>query len=161
VALSNVVIGYNQVALGTEVAAGRETIRLGLASYRETQGELLRPFILSRLAEAEVALGEIDAAQATMREAIEVAEALEAHGFVPELLLRQAQLLTVIGQQDQLRGLLQRAIDTALLQGAIAIASAASEELKGSSPGVRHQGVLTVAPKLPFSLGVPHARRQQ
>jgi tetratricopeptide (TPR) repeat protein len=102
VALCKVATGYDAVVRGKNPAAGREVIRIGMASYRETQGELLRPVILSLLAEAEAAFGETEAAQAAIREAIDVATALEANGFLPELLLRQARLLKGPALQEQL-----------------------------------------------------------
>ncbi|MET0531853.1 MAG: hypothetical protein ABW003_26575 [Microvirga sp.] len=100
-----------------------------MVSYRETQGELLRPFILSLLAEAEAALGEVEAAQIAIREAVDVATALEAHGFVPELLLRQARLLAIPASETQRRELLERALAAARAQGAEAVVRAAAEAM--------------------------------
>jgi class 3 adenylate cyclase/tetratricopeptide (TPR) repeat protein len=121
VAMGKVAVGYDQVVRRGDLAAGREVIRIGMASYRETQGELLRPFILSLLAEAEAALGEVEAAQAAIREATDVATVLEARGFLPGLLLRQAQLLTGTASRAQLRELLERALGVARAQGAEAM----------------------------------------
>jgi hypothetical protein len=129
VALGKVATGYDAVVRGKNLAAGRDAIRIGMAGYRETQGELLRPVILSLLAEAEAALGETKAAHAAMREAIDVATALEANGFLPELLLRQAQLLNGPAVQAQRLELLQRALAVARAQGAEAVARAAAEAL--------------------------------
>jgi class 3 adenylate cyclase/tetratricopeptide (TPR) repeat protein len=128
VALSEVAIGYDQVARARNAAAGREKIRRGLASYRETQGELLRPLILSLLAEAEIALGEVDAAEAAMREAADVALALEAYGFLPELLLQHARLIAPDATTDR-RDLLNRALTAAREQRADAVAIAAAAAL--------------------------------
>ncbi len=60
VAMSEVAIGFDQAVHRGDVDRGSEAIRAGLASYRETQGELLRPFILSLLAQAHVASGDLD-----------------------------------------------------------------------------------------------------
>jgi len=128
VAVGKVAVGYDQVIRRKDAAAGRDAIRLGLASYRETQGELLRPFILSLLAEAEVALGDFDAAQRAMGEALDVAIAIEAKGFVPELLLRQAQLCEA-NTATESRELFERALAAARAQGAEAVASTASLKL--------------------------------
>jgi hypothetical protein len=122
VAVGKVAAGYDQVLRRGDLAAGREAIRIGMASYRETQGELLRPFILSLLAEAEAALGAVDAAQAAIREAADVATALEAWGFLPALLLRQAQLLAGATSRAQRCDLLERALGLARAQGAEAVA---------------------------------------
>jgi class 3 adenylate cyclase/tetratricopeptide (TPR) repeat protein len=129
VAMGRVAVGYDQVVRHKDLLSGREAILKGLASYRETQGELLRPFILSLVAEAEAALGETDAAQAALREAVEVATALEARGFLPELILRQARLCGHFSQAER-QTFLERAIAAAQAQGAEAIASEASRELK-------------------------------
>ena len=89
-----------QVALGNDLAArrgdpevGRATNRRGLASYRETQGEIIRPHILQLLADAEASLGDFDAAEGALEEAITVGSSLEARGFLPELWLRQARMV--------------------------------------------------------------------
>ena len=129
VAMGKVAIGYDQVVRRRNLAEGRETIRLGMANYRETQGELLRPYILSLLAEAQAALGEAEAAQAAMREAIDLATALEANGFLPELLLRQTRLLAGPALQAQRRELLQRTLAMAQAQGAEAVARMAAEAI--------------------------------
>jgi tetratricopeptide (TPR) repeat protein len=129
VAMGQVAVGYDQVVRSANPSAGREAIQSGLASYRETQGELLRPFILSLLAEAEAVRGDADAAQAALREAVEVVTALEAHGFLPELLLRQARLLTGPKSQMQRRKLLERAVAVARAQGAHAVERMAAEEM--------------------------------
>jgi tetratricopeptide (TPR) repeat protein len=128
VAMGKVAAGYDKVARRTNLKTGREAIRLGLASYRETQGELLRPFILSLLAEAEMALGDFAAAEDAMREAIDVATTIQAWGFLPELLLRQARLCGPDSQSAS-RNLLEQALATAQAQGAEAVASAASRQL--------------------------------
>jgi|RhiMethySRZTD1v2_1073278.scaffolds.fasta_scaffold22010_3 class 3 adenylate cyclase/tetratricopeptide (TPR) repeat protein len=128
VAMGRVAIGYDQIIRRTDVAAGRETIRHGLSGYRETQGELLRPYILLLLSEAEEVSGEIDAARATMDEAINVACSLEAHGFLPELLVRRAHLCSATLHSER-RSLLDRALADAKTQGAEAVATAASCEI--------------------------------
>jgi class 3 adenylate cyclase/tetratricopeptide (TPR) repeat protein len=129
VAMGKVAAGYDQIVRRENLLAGREAIRQGLASYRETQGELLRPFILSLVAEAEAALGETVAAQVALREAVDVAAALEAKGFLPELLLREARLCGHLSQGER-QTLLARASAAAQAQGADALASEASQEMK-------------------------------
>ena len=129
VAMSHVAIGYDLVIRRGDLVIGREKIRDGLASYRKTQGELLRPFILWRLAEAEMGLGDVAAAQAAMQEAVQVAELLEAYGQVPELLLRQAQLFAGPEHCVERQRMLTRALATARIQGADAVALGVVEEM--------------------------------
>ena len=128
-------VALAQVALGNDLAArrgdpevGRATIRRGLASYRETQGEIIRPHILQLLADAEASLGDFDAAEGALEEAITVAVSLEARGFLPELWLRQARMVGPRRGATR-RKLLLQAGRTGWEQGAIAIARAADEEL--------------------------------
>jgi tetratricopeptide (TPR) repeat protein len=128
VAMGKVALGYDQVVRRQNLAEGSEAIRLGMADYRETQGELLRPYILSLLAEAHAALGEAEAAQAAMREAIDLATALEANGFLPDLLMRQAMLVGPALQAER-RDLLQRTLAMARAQGAEAVARKAADAM--------------------------------
>jgi tetratricopeptide (TPR) repeat protein len=128
VAMGKVAAGYDQVVRRGDLAAGRDAIRVGMASYRETQGELLRPFILSLLAEADAALGETEAAQAAIREATDTATVLEARGFLPGLLLRQAQLLPGPSRTHR-RELLERALGVARAQGAEAMARTVTDAM--------------------------------
>ena len=101
-----------------------------MANYRETQGELLRPFILSLLAEAQAALGDTEAAEAAIQEAIELARVLEANGFLPELLLRHARLIEGLAAPEKRYELLEQALKIAQSQGADAIAHAAVEAMR-------------------------------
>jgi hypothetical protein len=128
VAMGKVAAGYDQVVRRGDLAAGRDAIRVGMASYRETQGEQLRPFILSLLAEADAALGETEAAQAAIREATDTATVLEARGFLPGLLLRQAQLLPGPSRTHR-RELLERALGVARAQGAKAMARTVTDAM--------------------------------
>jgi tetratricopeptide (TPR) repeat protein len=129
IALSQAVIGRDQVHRGA-AAAARATIARSLEGYRETQGELLRPFILSVLAEAHLGMGAQDAAEATLREAVEVARTLEAEGFIPALLLRLAQLMGTPDRRPGRRGLLRAALAAARAQGAGASALEAEAALR-------------------------------
>lgn len=128
-ALSQAVIGRDQVHRGAAAAAWA-TIARSLESYRETQGELLRPFILSVLAEAHLGMGAPGAAENALREAIAVAHALEAGGFVPGLLLRLARLIGSPDRQRERSELLRMALATAQKQGADATALEAEKELR-------------------------------
>ncbi len=130
VSLSQVAIGFDRAARRGDMDTGIDAIRTGLAGYRETQGELLRPFILALLARAEALAGQVEAARASLREATEVAEALDAHGFVPALLLQSAHLAVDHHSGPKSRGMLEAALESARRQGADAIASAALGELE-------------------------------
>ena len=57
------------------------------------------PSLTASLAEAQVMLGEPEAAQTAMQQAIDLATALEANGFLPGLLLQRARLAS--GQASQ------------------------------------------------------------
>jgi class 3 adenylate cyclase/tetratricopeptide (TPR) repeat protein len=131
VAMSHVAIGYDLVSR-SDVARGRLAIRQGLASYRETQGELLRPFILTLLAEAELALGEVENASAALDEAAEVAKSLEAYGQIPWVRLRHAQLFPGPNYREKRHRLLAQALAEARAQGADAIARAATNEISSA-----------------------------
>jgi class 3 adenylate cyclase/tetratricopeptide (TPR) repeat protein len=126
VAMGNVAVGYDQVMRRADLTTGLETIRNGLAIYRETQGELLRPFIISLLADGELALGRTDAAQSAIAEATEVAEALGAAVFLPDLLLRRARSSADAAER---RMFLEKALKTARAQGADAVADAAANDM--------------------------------
>jgi class 3 adenylate cyclase/tetratricopeptide (TPR) repeat protein len=128
VAMGHVAIGYDQIARRENLQSGREAILKGLASYRETQGELLRPFILSLVAEADAAIGDIEAAQAALREAVDVTTSLEARGFLPELVLRQARLCR--HSDVERKTLLEQTRAIAQAHGAEAIVLEASRELE-------------------------------
>jgi class 3 adenylate cyclase len=128
VALARVAIGHDVAAHRGDPVAGREAIKHGLASYRETQGELLRPYILCLLSQAELQLENIDAAGEALREARAVSEKLEAYGFLPDLLIRESQLPALLGGANPRENLLQ-ALNLARKHGADAIAHAAEQSL--------------------------------
>ena len=90
----------------------------------------MRPFILSVLAEAHLGMGAPGAAENALREAIAVAHALEAGGFVPGLLLRLARLIGSPDRQRERSELLRMALATAQKQGADATALEAEKELR-------------------------------
>jgi hypothetical protein len=133
VALARVAIGHDVAAHRGDPLAGREAINDGLASYRETQGELLCPYILGLLAQAELQLGNIDAAGEALREARAVSEKLEAYGFLPELLLRESQLPRLPGSPNP-REILLQAMHLARKHGAEAIVQAAERSLANLPP---------------------------
>jgi tetratricopeptide (TPR) repeat protein len=128
-ALSLVMIGYDQVHRG-DAAAGRAAISEGLDHYRETRGELLRPFILLLLADACLKMEARDAAEGALREAIEVSTTLEAKVFLPKLQLRLACMLDTPDRRAQRMDLLRAAHATARAQGANAVATEARRLLK-------------------------------
>lgn len=128
-ALGWVALGHDRAARRGEPVAGRDLILRGLAGYRDTQGELLQPFILSVLAEAQAALGDGEAAEAAVTEAIGVAQRLEAHGFLPDLMLRRARLLSGPARRMERLGPLTRALEMAAATGAVAVECAVVEEM--------------------------------
>ena len=129
VAMSHVAIGYDQVVRIGDVAVGRDVVRDGLASYRQTQGELLRPFILSLLAHAEAMLGDVELARMLLSEAAQVADLLEAHGQMPALLLQHAQILDAPEHATERYELLTQGLAAARAQEAEAIVVAIRNEM--------------------------------
>ena len=122
VALAEVAAGFDQAMRRGAFDLGLRAIRVGLASYCQTQGELLRPFILSLVAEAEAAGGDLGSAHEAMDEALEAAQKLEAFGFLPDLLVRYARILGGSAYSDQRSSMLARSLAAARSQGADAIA---------------------------------------
>jgi class 3 adenylate cyclase len=127
VAMSEVVLGRDRVWRG-DALAGRDAILCGLRDYQRTEGELLRPYVLTLLAEAEEGLGERRRAEAALEEAEQVAERLEAHAFIPAVLVCRASLMTGAGQVEARRAMLRRAEAIARGQGAIAVADAVGRD---------------------------------
>lgn len=81
-AMAELLEGWAQAMEG-QPQAGLARIRHGLAGYRRTQGELLRPYALLLLAEAEHAAGRQDAAIAALDEAAMAAEQIGAIMYRP------------------------------------------------------------------------------
>ena len=128
-ALSQVLIGYDQVHRG-DVAAGRAAIAEGLDHYRETQGELLRPFILLLLADAHLATDAQIRRRTRCGKRSEVSRTLEAEGFLPNLLLRLACILDASERRAERLDLLRAALAVAQAQGANAVAMEAEGRLE-------------------------------
>jgi len=81
-AMAEMLEGWAQAMEG-QPRAGVARIRHGLAGYRRTQGELLRPYALFLLAEAESAAGNRDAAITALDEAALAAEQIGATMYRP------------------------------------------------------------------------------
>jgi class 3 adenylate cyclase len=117
-AMGRVILGRDKV-WREDPGAGRADILRGLEEYRQTDAELLLPFILASLADAEEALDNFVGAEAALNEAETLAIALEAYGFVPMLLLRRAALAKRRGFFDEAHVFREQSVRMARAQGAI------------------------------------------
>ena len=127
IALARIAVGYDVAVRIGDPEAGLPAIRQGLVSYRETQGELLRPFILRLIADGEVAMGNTMGAQAALNEAIAASRTLGATGFLPELWLRKARLCASTSERAR-REMLRKVAAEARRQGADALMHAIEAE---------------------------------
>ena len=132
-ALSEALLGYDDVQRG-EVARGIAGLENGLARYNDTEGRLLRPFLLMLLAQAHRTAGALQLAQTALREALDVARTLEAPIFAPGLAFHLARMLTEPEQAHERRDLLATAVTLARRQGACAVARLAERELRRLPP---------------------------
>lgn len=109
-------------------AAAVESIRAGIAHLDPMYRGIARPYHLLLLAEAEAAVGGLDAALRALEEALTIVEETGEEWLLPELLRVQAQVqLQRASGVDELSGralkrsadeLLRRSLDTARTQGA-------------------------------------------
>jgi class 3 adenylate cyclase len=112
-------------AVRDHAPSGALRLSRAVAEYHRTQSEILRPYLLGLLAEAEHATGAGAAAHEALDRAEEVAIAIGARLFLPTLLMLRGRLLTGAAAV----GALSAARDEALAQGARALAAAATAEL--------------------------------
>jgi hypothetical protein len=123
VAMARALAGWSAAMAGEP--AGLVQLRAAIQEYRHTQGEVLRPYLLGLLAEAEQTAGSRDAALAALDEAAAVAERIGVELFRAPLLLLRSRLLTGASRQQ----ILAEARRIAELQGAPALAGLLDEEL--------------------------------
>jgi len=123
-AMAEALCGWSE-AVRDHAPAGVLRLRRALSEYHRMKSEILRPYLLGLLAEAEHATG----SDAAAREALDLAEgattAIGARLFLPGLLMLRGRILTGAAA---VRALLA-ARDEALAQGATALAAAATAEL--------------------------------
>jgi len=112
-------------AVRDHVPSGALRLRQALAEYHRTQSEILRPYLLGLLAEAEHATGSDAAAHEALDRAEAVAIAIGARLFLPTLLMLRGRLLSGTAAIRALSA----ARKEALTQGATALAVAATAEL--------------------------------
>jgi ATP/maltotriose-dependent transcriptional regulator MalT len=101
-------------------------LRRALAGYRRTQGNILRPYLLGLLAEAEQAAGFETLALDTLRTAERVAHASGARFYQPMLSLSCSRILAVRGDSEGAAFALRAAHRHALSQRAFALAKEAA-----------------------------------
>jgi hypothetical protein len=112
-------------AVRDHAPSGALRLRRAVAEYHRTQSEILRPYLLGLLAEAEHATRADAAAHEALNRAEEVAIAIGARLFLPTLLMLRGRLLTGAAAVRAL----STARKEALAQGARALAAAATAEL--------------------------------
>jgi predicted ATPase len=123
-------VGFARV-LGGEHAAGLAEMEAGLAEFRLTGAELNAAYLLSRLAEAHLAAGAVEAALARIDQALASPSTLdlyyeaELHRLRGEILLRGGR------SRAEARDCLERALAVARRQGARALELRAESSLAG------------------------------
>ncbi|MEJ0019187.1 MAG: AAA family ATPase [Acetobacteraceae bacterium] len=95
-ALAQVLLGWAETMSG-KTESGLNRLRAGIAGYRRTQGEILRPYALILLAEALEGSGRQDEALVALDEAEQVSETIEARMYIPLLGWVRGRLLARIG----------------------------------------------------------------
>lgn len=133
-AMAEMLEGWAQAMEGTG-HAGRARIRHGLAAFRRTQGEVLRPYAHILLAEAEHAAGYDAPALAALDEALAAAEAIGAALYRPLLGWARARIVGAGG----MHGGRAAAAGEARAQGAVGlaarIAGLAGQDERAGAPG--------------------------
>jgi hypothetical protein len=125
-AVADALIGWCQ-ALRDRSAVGLERLRNAVMQYGDLQSEILLPYLLGLLAEAEHAIGSDTAALAALDRADAVVAAIGAYVYKPGLLLARSR----IQDRDTALRVLPLALEAATEQGATALASKISTELNG------------------------------
>nr|WP_246385348.1 adenylate/guanylate cyclase domain-containing protein [Armatimonas rosea] len=120
-----VYLGSAQVRLGSH-AEGLAAMQQGIGLWAMTGSELLRPFLLSLLAEGQQLAGQPDAARATLQEAIAQVERTGERWWEPELYRR----LGTLAPPDEAQGHYQKAHALATARGVPLLVQRTSEVLK-------------------------------
>lgn len=133
--LADAIGGWCQ-ALRDRSVAGFSRLKIAVTEYNRLHGEILHPYLLGLLAQAEHAVGSDVAALAALDRADTVTAAIGAHFYVPNLLLIRSRMQS---RNDALPSL-TAARQAAVSQNATALASridaalAALHGSKGRSP---------------------------
>jgi class 3 adenylate cyclase len=116
-AMAEMLCGWSRSALG-DVADGLLQLRAGLRRYSATESEILRPYAMQLLAEAEHLAGDTVRALGTLDDAATAARAVGSEVFVPVLLHAAGKITS--GQRR--REALDAACDAATAMAATALA---------------------------------------
>jgi hypothetical protein len=100
-------------------------VRKAVANYTDTQSEILRPYLLGLLAEAEFLTGSPESALDALNLAETVTRGLGARLHLPILLVQRGRIAT----GGEVARSLKRAHEEATKQGATAVAAIAAAEL--------------------------------
>ncbi len=118
-------------ALAMRGAADRGIPRIeeGLRMFRTIGARMPYPYYLSYLAEAHAVLGQLDAADAALDEALLMSASNVDCNHEPELLRQKAALCTRRGQSERAIELLSRARELSAAQGCVLVEWSVAEEL--------------------------------
>ena len=104
-------------------------LRAALANHQRTQGNILRPYLLGVLAEAEHVAGFGDLALGSLQLAGQVATTAGARFYQPVLSVHRGRMLAARGDTSGAIAALDAAHSEALSQGAVALAATARAAL--------------------------------
>jgi predicted ATPase/DNA-binding winged helix-turn-helix (wHTH) protein len=94
-------------------------LRQAIGEFREVNHLVRMPYYLGVLADALLARGDLGEADATIRQALDIAYAKKEGWCLPEVLRVRAAVLTAAGRMDDAEGLLVEAMATAGKMGAL------------------------------------------
>ena len=124
IAMAEALRGWSE-ALRSRTVEGVRLLREAVADYHRTESEILRPYLLGLLGEAEHVTGSTRAGLEALDQAQELAAATGARLHLPFLLMLRGRLLNA----DAAIQALSAARDEAVSQGATAVAAVAEAEL--------------------------------
>jgi class 3 adenylate cyclase len=114
-----------------------DDLRGALANYQRIQGNILRPYLLGLLADAEYTTGAGELALSSLQLADRVATAAGARFYQPILSLARGRMLAALGGTADSIATLEAARTEAIFQGAAALVATAGEALLAISGSVR------------------------
>jgi hypothetical protein len=124
IAMAEAMQGWSE-AVRNRTAVGLRLLRDAVSNYERTQSEILRPYLLGLLADAEHVSGSRRAGLAALDEAQTLATTIGARLHLPFLLMLRGRMLGGSEASDALAA----ARDEAISQGAVALAAVAEAEL--------------------------------
>jgi serine/threonine protein kinase/predicted ATPase len=110
-------VGRAFIELG-DVRRGLRVLEEGLAAHASTRSALIRPYYLVLLAGAQLRVGLLDRAQASLDESTRVADATGQHSYDAEHARLQAEVFGARGAVDEAERKYREALNTSRVQGA-------------------------------------------